>query len=99
MFKITEGKGFSIQFENGWKVSVQFGPYNYGDHYGLDNIDPVTLHAMKKPEEECGAKGSTLAETALIDTKGEFIDYDGGSVQGYRTPAQVLELLNYAAKL
>lgn len=29
MLAITDGKGFHIQFKNGWNVSVQFGPKNY----------------------------------------------------------------------
>lgn len=33
MFCITAGKGFHITFENGWTVSVQWGPGNYCDHH------------------------------------------------------------------
>lgn len=36
-FKITSGKGFHITFDNGYTVSVQFGPYSYCDHYGEEN--------------------------------------------------------------
>ena len=32
MFKITDGKGFHIQFSNGYVVSVQFGGGNYCDN-------------------------------------------------------------------
>lgn len=88
MFSITDKKGFSITFANGYTVSVQFGPANYCDHYD----------ARYEEREECGEIGSGTAETALIKDN-EFIKYEGDDVQGYRTPEQVLELLNYAAQL
>jgi len=33
MFNITNGKGFTMTFANGWTVSVQFGGLNYCQHY------------------------------------------------------------------
>ena len=32
MFKICQGKGFHMTFENGWTISVQWGPMNYCDN-------------------------------------------------------------------
>lgn len=87
-FKITEGKGFHITFKNGWTVSVQFGPGNYGDNY---------RRRIRDDNVASGEEGSTCAETAVWPPSGEFHEIDGDSVQGYRTPAQVLELLNWAA--
>lgn len=33
MFTITDHKGFHITFGNGVAVSVQWGPFNYCEHY------------------------------------------------------------------
>ena len=30
-FSITQGVGFHMTFENGWTLSVQFGPHHYCD--------------------------------------------------------------------
>jgi len=88
MFRINDNKGFQITFDNGYTVSVQFGPGNYGTNYNAD-----FRTNLNKPQI------AITAETALIAANGEFIEYKGGDVQGYQTPNDVLELLNYASKL
>ncbi len=88
MFRINDNKGFQIKFENGYTVSVQFGPGNYGSNYSLDFIAN-----MNKPMT------ALTAETALIDPEGRFVQYKGDDVQGHQTPNDVLELLAYASKL
>jgi hypothetical protein len=37
MFRINDNKGFSITFDNGYTVSVQFGPGNVGEVMALMN--------------------------------------------------------------
>lgn len=97
-FKITDGKGFHITFANGYTVSIQIGWGNYTENYKrLDWSDlyPKELENKKKgiyPETE-------LAETAILDPKDDFVNYKDESVQGYQTPEEVLETLNYASKL
>ncbi len=88
MFRINDNKGFQIKFENGYTVSVQFGPGNYGSNYSLDFIAN-----MNKPMT------ALTAETALIDPEGNFVVYKDDDVQGHQTPNDVLELLAYASKL
>lgn len=88
MFRINDNKGFQIKFENGYTVSVQFGPGNYGSNYSLDFIAN-----MGKPQT------ALTAETALLDPEGNFVAYKDDDVQGHQTPNDVLELLNYASKL
>lgn len=93
-FRITGGKGFHITFENGWTVSVQFGPTSYCEHYG--NLEPIGADGR----EELSSKGSATAETAVWGPGGDTLelpDCSGDKVQAYRTPAQVIELLNWAA--
>ena len=86
MFKICDQKGFHIQFENGWKISVQFGKSNYGGNYDFegDYGDPVPP--------------SGTAEIAAIAPNGDFMEWpDGDTVQGYQTPTQVLAAMNMIA--
>ena len=88
MLRINDNKGFQIMFDNGYTVSVQFGPGNYGSNYNLgfaEHIDkPMT---------------ATTAETALIAPDGNFVTYKDDDVQGHQTVNDILALLNYAATL
>jgi hypothetical protein len=86
MFSISDNKGFQITFENGYSVSVQFGPGNY-----CENKDLPYNHGEEVPM-------SNTAETALISPDG-FVEYRGDDVQGHMSPKDVLELLNYAEVL
>lgn len=88
MFRINDNKGFQIVLDNGFTVSVQFGPGNYGSNYDLDFIAN-----MGKPMV------ADTAETALLDPLGNFVPYKDDDVQGYQSVNDVLELLNYASKL
>jgi len=88
MFRITDNKGFQITLDNGYMVSVQFGPGNYSSNYSLN-----MLANMDKPQT------ALTAETALIDPEGRFVEYKGDSVQGHQTVNDVLELLAYANSL
>lgn len=87
-FRITGKKGFHITFANGWTVSVQFGPGNYCDNYDLD---------IGRDEEQAGRDGSSTAEVAVWGPGGDLIDRGWGDTVGNRqTPAEVLDLLNWA---
>ena len=91
MFKITSKKGFHITFENGWTVSVQFGPGNYCDNYD---------RRIGEEDEICGKEGSSTAECAVWGGDGEMVAAPGwnGTVSNRSKPAEVLELLNWASK-
>lgn len=89
-FSITGGKGFHVSFENGWTVSVQFGGGNYCEHYD-DDIVPVVRGRHHR---------STDAETGVFGPSGGLVEYDlrpGDTVQARMSPAEVLQLLNWAA--
>ena len=92
MFRITGKKGFHITFENGYKVSVQFGPGNYCENYGRE---------IGKDDEVAGSEGSATAECAVFDTDRRMLKYEdwgGDTVSNRSTPSEVLELLNWAAR-
>lgn len=90
-FRITDHKGFRITFANGWEVSVQFGAFNYADHY-----DSFDSEAARKAE----FWSSATAETALINPDGKFVNFplgtEGNEVQGYCSPEHVADLIAYA---
>lgn len=91
MFKITGKKGFHITFENGYTVSVQFGPGNYCDNYDC---------AIGWEDELCAARGSSNAECAVWAKDGIMVaypDWGGNNVSNCSTPAEVLALMNWAA--
>lgn len=97
MFKITGGSGFHITFENGWTVSVQFGPGTY-----TDNHDAIDLLADSGPRTVCaatGEKGSSTAECAVWGPDHKMREHGdwGDTVSNRSTPTEVLELLNWAA--
>lgn len=91
MFYITRKSGFHITFDNGYTVSVQFGPATYSSNYDA----PINSES----DDNCGKNGSRTAEVAVWGKDGKMIERDGwgDTVKGYVTAADVLELLNWAA--
>ena len=95
MFSITQGKGFQVQFPNGWTASVQFGPANYGDNHDAEISDASSIR--------CGKLGSATAEIAAWHRdagRRSLAKMNGGdTVEGYVEPMAVLEFLNTVAAL
>jgi hypothetical protein len=84
-FRITGGKGFHITFENGYSISVQFGPGNYSDNHDM---------AIGAQDLEAGRIGSTTAEIAIIGLDGQLEKRPGGdTVEGYVSPERVAEVI------
>ena len=98
-FCITQSKGFRVTFENGYAVSVQFGLGSYASNGKLP--ERVVGLDWEGESRKRASEGSDTAETALISPNGDLIALkeDSDTVQGYRTPSQVLELMVYAAGL
>lgn len=90
MFYITGGKGFQIEFENGWTVSVQFG----GGSYCSNRDDGISDEAWA----ESGKKGSTTAEIAAWDKNNNWHKFEHDNVEGWVTPDKVAEFINMIAK-
>jgi hypothetical protein len=80
MFKITDGKGFHMQFDNGWTVSVQWGRGNYCDNYSKGDFTQASAR-------ELGAAGSTTAEVGIWYGDGEM------EIHAHMTAGQVAELI------
>lgn len=85
--KITHNKGFHITFENGWRVSVQFGVGNYCDNYN----NPV------EEFREIGkvAYASDTAEIWAWDANGNHYPEDP---KGHQSPKEILKFMNKISK-
>lgn len=67
MFTSCENKGFQIQFSNGYKVSCQFGVFNYCSRWSVEpNAFRSEMNEKRVSSENC--------EVAIIDTKAADID-------------------------
>ena len=82
-FTITRGKGFRIQFNNGFALSVQWGPGNY-----CENQDKC----MTEPEKAEFWESSD-AEIAIVDEAGKLMSLGEDQVRGWVTADKVAELI------
>lgn len=90
-FRITNGKGIHITFENGHTVSIQFGGGNYCSNYDIE---------IGSGRDERSIPASGTAEVAAWDRSGKWVKLgDGDDVVGYQTPAEVLAILTRIAAL
>ena len=91
-FRSCENKGFQLVFENGWMVSVQFGPGNYCEHLmaGLDDFRAPKKTEIWEAEE---------AEIAAIHKDGYWYDFGMDTVKGYCKVAEVIEFINKIASI
>jgi hypothetical protein len=100
-FGINESKGFHMTLANGYTISVQFGPGNYGDNYEDWRHERKEVLARYQKD---GCKSRT-AEIAMYGADDEFFTFVDGEkcfstpVQGWLTPNQVFEQLTLLAAL
>ena len=89
-FNSNNNKGFSMVFENGWTISVQFGYGNYcQNNHHLDgfyfskNQDVVT---------------SEDAEIAIWDKNGDWYNFGNDTVKGYCSANDVAGWIDKVSK-
>ncbi len=82
-FTSTRGKGFRIQFNNGFTLSVQWGPGNYCEKQNEDMRAPDKVEFWD----------SSDAEIAVIDETGAFISLGEDTVKGWVTADEVAEVI------
>ena len=80
--RITDCKGFHFTFENGWTISVQFGPGSYCDNYDM-GFEPASY-------KKAGEEGSSTAEIAIWKDK-IWHDFGGDTVKGYVPITEVFD--------
>lgn len=85
--KITGGKGVHFEFDNGWVLSVQFGPGNYGSNrWHIGSFD-------EKAAREAGERGATAVEIAAWRRNGQMIDWNGDSVKPYVPVSELFAII------
>ena len=83
-FQITNHKGFRMGFENGFEISVQWGPGNYCERKDED---------FDKPQEERFWESRT-AEIAIFNSKdNSMITLGKDNVDGWLTPDKVAKVI------
>lgn len=93
MFRITGGKGFQMDFENGVTISVQFGWANYHDNrvmFPKGDYDEV--------DRQLGEQGSPNAEIAIMRGD-DWFDFGGDTVKGWVTPDEVADWITFAKNI
>ena len=93
-FTINRGQGFSITFNNGVTVSVQFGPFNHCNNKDL-NIDLTNYKKHDVPNDRYSCDN---AEVAIFNNKGwltkEYKD-EGDDVLSHIEPDEVAEIIQW----
>lgn len=93
MFRITEGKGFQVTFENGITISVQIGRYNYCDNQ-IDYSSPLEGGKLDS------SPSCENAEIAVWDKDGnwilsKFTDKENDEmVMGWLSVEEVFEIID-----
>ena len=83
-FLATRNKGFRMGFENGFEISVQWGPGNYCERKDED---------FNKPQEERFWESRT-AEIAIFDSKDDsMITLGKDNVDGWLTSDKVAKVI------
>ena len=88
----TEGvqNGFSMQFDNGWRVSVQFGTF-----HSCSNRDWKV-----NPNSPAQPKQCANAEVAVIDPDGSMEASDGREmIFTFQRPENVAEIVSKVSKI
>ena len=101
-FQCTRNKGFHIVFDNGFCVSVQFGPSNYAGNRNLDHDQwqtYVTRYDAQSGTDKSrvaffDVPASKTAEVAVMTEEGDWAQlgpYD--EVAGYCSVSEVMTIL------
>ena len=83
-FRTMGGRGFQIEFKNGYTISIMFGDSNYGDHYNDPDFDD---------EDSKEYLESSQAEVAIRKPNGEIM----GDILGWVSPDFVAALIPVVA--
>jgi hypothetical protein len=106
--RITNHSGFQIRFENGYLVSVQFGPCNYCSRkIGINDKRPFDV-AYHEPNMSAIWESAT-AEVAVLDGNGDFVSLekfydgddlslDGTTIAGWVRPNQIGTIISNVMK-
>jgi len=89
MLQVTQNKGFSLTFENGLTISVQFGTGNYCERRSL--IAPYKSEMLQDIIE------SENAEIAIWNKADEWFNFGSDTVEGWVSANEVAKWINKVA--
>jgi len=92
MLTASDNKGFSITFENGNTVSVQWGPGNYCNPEHSDGRNAPHDAPMKTRTWK-----AQNAEVAAWDSEGAWHQFEHDSVDGWLTADEVAAFIHFVA--
>jgi len=93
MFRITFGKGFHVEFENGVTVSTQFGEGNYcNNRNGIERTEMGFVECEDSEVAIWGKEGEWLTREYYHSIN----EIAGDDVKGSVSPKELLNILNWA---
>jgi len=92
MLKATQNKGFSLTFENGLTISVQFGTMNYCER--KNNFSPYKSE-MSNGQDVIESEN---AEIAIWDKDNNWFDFGSDTVKGYCSTNEIAEWIEKISK-
>ena len=99
LWKMISRRGFRTRFANGYTISVQFGTYNY---CSCRDALRSPLPSIQSDAYNSWNDGSSEdAEVAIIDTDGEFVEFqsNGDKVRGHTTPDELAKIIAWVVAL
>lgn len=94
MLKSISNRGFHLTFENGWTVSVQFGPGHYCEHHGSLGDYQSMLAPMRTGDHTWQSKD---AEVAAWDADNNWFNFGDDTVRGYLSANEVADFIAQVA--
>jgi len=96
----TTPSGFMLDFPNGWTVSVQFGPGNYGSNRDSShNYFGDTAEFLDANSAEIAAwQTETRAEGMPTNRDVWYTFEDGQEVKGWQNVPSVMEFINKVSR-
>jgi hypothetical protein len=92
-FLSCQNKGFQLTFQNGWTVSVQWGPGNYCDRQSF------SVSEFSAPLNGSGFWTSEHAEVAAWNSNGEWLPFEHDTVKGWNSTDEVAAFVAKVAAL
>jgi|TARA_R110000824_G_scaffold325177_1_gene512104 hypothetical protein len=92
MFASSHNKGFSITFENGNTVSVQWGPGNY-----CDPEHEMGRNAHPQAPSRTQVWKSATAEVAAWNADGDWHNFECDQVDGWQSADDVAKFISFVS--
>ena len=96
MFRTNSNKGFFMEFENGFGISVQWGTMNYCSVKNLDS--GIMTEMVGNSKEFRNAWESNTAEIAVFKGEKMMSVGDNDQVQGWLTTNDVAKVIEIVSK-